>query len=69
LTTFPSKDPIIGVDVTADGKWVLATCKTYLIVINTEIKDTGVTGFAKSMGQNKVAFPLSFSSFFFRSSK
>jgi len=43
------------VDVTADGKWILATCKTYLIVINTDIKDTKVTGFQKSMGQNKVA--------------
>jgi len=50
------KDPIIGVDVTADGKWILATCKTYLIVINAEIKDSGVTGFSKSMGQNKVSF-------------
>jgi len=46
-------DPILGIDVTADGKYVLATCKTYLLVIPTQIKDSDVTGFAKSMGQNK----------------
>jgi len=46
-------DPIIGVDVTGDGKWILGTCKNYLVVIPTEIQQTGVTGFDKPMGQNK----------------
>lgn len=32
-------DPIIGVDVTSDGRYVLATCKTYLLLIDTLIGD------------------------------
>jgi len=46
-------DPVIGIDVTADGKWVLATCKTYLLVVPTEFKDT--TGFEVPMGKDKPA--------------
>ncbi|KAK3812500.1 MAG: cytoplasm protein [Linnemannia elongata] len=37
-------DPIIGLDVTADGRWVIATCKTYLLlidVLNPENKKLG----------------------------
>ncbi|KAG8865237.1 hypothetical protein FRB96_000127 [Tulasnella sp. 330] len=30
-------DPIIGVDVTASGRWIVATCKTHLYVIDTLI--------------------------------
>lgn len=44
-------DPIIGVDVTADGKWVLATCQTYILLIDTTIKDgqyAGRIGFERS---------------------
>jgi hypothetical protein len=29
--------PIIGVDVTADGRYIVATCKTYLLFIDTKI--------------------------------
>lgn len=44
-------DPILGVDTTENGKLILATCKTYLLLIDTEIPDgAGVTGFTKSMG-------------------
>jgi hypothetical protein len=32
-------DPIIDVVVAADGRWVLATCKTYLLLVDAEIKD------------------------------
>ncbi|PWN41709.1 VID27-domain-containing protein [Ceraceosorus guamensis] len=32
-------DPILGVDVTADGRYVVATCKTYLLLIDTLIGD------------------------------
>jgi hypothetical protein len=32
-------DAIIGVDVTADGRWLIATCKTYLLLIDTLIGD------------------------------
>jgi len=45
-------DPIIGIDVTRDGNWILATCKTYLLIIPTTL-DNGVTGFVKPMGKNK----------------
>ena len=44
-------DPILGVDTTESGKLILATCKTYLLLINTELTDgSGATGFTKSMG-------------------
>lgn len=44
-------DPILGVDTTENGKLILATCKTYLLLINTELTDgSGATGFTKSMG-------------------
>lgn len=44
-------DPILGVDTTENGKYILATCKTYLLLINTELSDgSGATGFTKSMG-------------------
>lgn len=32
-------DPIIGVDVSADGRWLVATCRTYLLLIDTLIGD------------------------------
>jgi hypothetical protein len=47
-------DPIIGVDVTDDGTYILATCKTYLLLICTELKESNVTGFVKAMGEQKV---------------
>lgn len=49
-------DPILGVDVTEDGKFILATCKTYLLVVSTE-KSTGAdakNGFQQSLGAEKV---------------
>ena len=36
-------DPIVGLDVTADGKYVLATCKSYLLLIETQTND--INGF------------------------
>jgi len=45
-------DPILAIDVTADGKWILATCKTYLLVIPTSTSD-GRSGFTKAMGKEK----------------
>ncbi|KAG9296039.1 hypothetical protein G9A89_011891 [Geosiphon pyriformis] len=46
-------DPIIGVDVTADGKYVVATCRTYLLLVNTELKGDPdhKTGFTKSFAK------------------
>jgi hypothetical protein len=46
-------DPIIGLDVSADGRWVLATTKTYLLLVDSQQKDgkySGKLGF-------EVAFP------------
>ena len=42
---FVSIKKVLAVDVTADGQWILATCKTYLMVIPTKID--GTTGFEK----------------------
>lgn len=44
-------DPILGVDVSADGRWVIATCRTYLLLIDTLINDgryQGQLGFDRS---------------------
>lgn len=44
-------DPIIGVDVSADGRWVLATTRTYLLLIDAlqkEGKNEGKLGFEKA---------------------
>lgn len=46
-------DPIIGIDVTESGRWVIATCKTYLLFISTEIPGEDVLGFSRPMGANK----------------
>ncbi|KAI8622741.1 VID27 cytoplasmic protein-domain-containing protein [Chytriomyces sp. MP71] len=51
-------DPILGIDTTENGTWVVATCKTYLLLIGTEAKDAkkdGATfsGFNKSLGDQK----------------
>ncbi|KIK68080.1 hypothetical protein GYMLUDRAFT_36908 [Collybiopsis luxurians FD-317 M1] len=47
----PLGDPILGVDVTADGRWIVATTKTYLLLIDTLIgegKYQGSLGFDRS---------------------
>lgn len=44
-------EPIIGLDVSADGHWVLATCRTYLLLIDAmqkSGKNEGKLGFEKS---------------------
>ncbi|KAF0982400.1 hypothetical protein FDP41_011330 [Naegleria fowleri] len=46
-------DPIIGIDVTANGEWVVATCKSYLMVIKTTMPDSDTTGFTERMGKKK----------------
>lgn len=47
-------DPIIGIDVTEDGKYILATCKTYLLVYQTfGSEDKSLDGFKKSLGRQK----------------
>jgi hypothetical protein len=46
-------DHIKGIDVTADGHFVVATCKTYLLIVKTDMPDDSSTGFATPMGKNK----------------
>lgn len=46
-------DAVTAVDVTDDGAWVLATCKTYLMCICTTIDASN--GFETRMGANKPA--------------
>ncbi|BFZ56300.1 Vacuolar import and degradation protein 27 [Savitreella phatthalungensis] len=56
----PMSAPIIGVDVSADGRWVLATTKTYLLLIDAKIsegKNAGELGFKKSFGKDSKPRP------------
>lgn len=53
-------DPIVGVDVTADGRYVVATCKTYLLLIDTLIGDgryKGELGFNRSFPKESKPIP------------
>ncbi|CAL5866224.1 uncharacterized protein PFLUO_LOCUS431 [Penicillium psychrofluorescens] len=48
-------EPIIGLDVSADGRWVLATCRTYLLLIDSLQKDgknEGKLGFEKAFAKD-----------------
>lgn len=49
-------DPIIGLDVSADGRWILATCATYLLLIDAS-QENGKTGFLKSFGRDSKPRP------------
>jgi len=56
----PLGDPIIGVDVTANGRWIVATTKTYLLLIDTLIGEgryTGSLGFDRSFPANAKPIP------------
>jgi hypothetical protein len=53
-------EPIIGLDVSADGRWVLATCRTYLLLIDAMQKDgknEGKLGFEKSFAKDSKPQP------------
>ena len=48
-------EAITGLDVSADGRWILATCSTYLLLIDVLIKDgkyEGQLGFQRSFGKD-----------------
>jgi hypothetical protein len=45
-------DPIIGIDTTENGRFVIATCKTYILFLDVQMKDKTL-GFQKSMGSEK----------------
>lgn len=46
-------DPVVGIDVTEDGRWVLATTPRYLMLISTIVDGRAKSGFQQSMGQAK----------------
>ena len=53
-------DPIIGLDVSADGRWVLATTRTYLLLIDAlqkTGKNEGRLGFEKPFGKDDKPAP------------
>ena len=45
-------DPIKGIDMSNDAKWVVATTQSYLLLIPTEFGD-GKNGFEHRMGKDK----------------
>lgn len=49
-------DPVLGVDTTADGKWVVATTKTALLVFDMTIPDGVGSRFAGQLGFDR-SFP------------
>ncbi|KAI0796688.1 VID27 cytoplasmic protein [Abortiporus biennis] len=56
----PLGDPILGVDVTANGRWIVATTKTYLLLIDTLIGEgrySGSLGFDRSFPANAKPIP------------
>ncbi|EHY58536.1 Vacuolar import and degradation protein 27 [Exophiala dermatitidis] len=53
-------ESIIGLDVSADGRWILATCRTYLLLIDTlqkEGKNEGKLGFERSFAKDSKPQP------------
>lgn len=53
-------EPIIGLDVSADGRWILATCRTYLLLIDAmqkSGKNEGKLGFEKSFAADSKPQP------------
>lgn len=53
-------EAIIGLDVSKDGRWVLATCRTYLLLIDAlqkEGKNEGKLGFEKAFGKDSKPRP------------
>ncbi|KAK9323522.1 VID27 cytoplasmic protein-domain-containing protein [Lipomyces orientalis] len=53
-------EAIIGLDVSADGHWILATCKTYLLLIDATIRDgkyAGQLGFQRSFAKDSKPRP------------
>ncbi|OQV00362.1 hypothetical protein CLAIMM_05869 [Cladophialophora immunda] len=53
-------EAIVGLDVSADGRWILGTCKTYLILIDNLQKDgknEGKLGFEKPFAKDSKPQP------------
>lgn len=61
-TALPSLgEPFIHLDVSRDGRWLLATCKTYLLLIDLKVgkgqKNAGHLGFEKYFDADKKPVP------------
>lgn len=54
-------ESFVGIDVSKDGRWLLATCKTYLLLIDLKIgrdqKNAGSLGFQKYFDADKKPVP------------
>jgi len=53
-------EPILGIDVSANGKWILATCRTYLLLVDAELSEgkyAGKLGFEKGFGKDQKPKP------------
>ena len=50
-------DPILGIDVSESGKFILATCKSYLLFIDASLDQQDATGFSKAMGAANKPIP------------
>lgn len=53
-------EPIIGLDVSGDGRWILATCRTYLLLtdaLQKEGKNEGKLGFEKAFAKDSKPQP------------
>lgn len=53
-------EAIIGLDVSADGRWILATCRTYILLIDAlqkEGKNEGKLGFEKAFPKDSKPRP------------
>jgi len=56
----PLGDPIIGIDVSADGRWIVATTQTYLLLVDVLIgqgKYAGSLGFDRSFPADAKPIP------------
>jgi len=56
----PLGDPIIGIDVSADGRWIVATTRTYLLLVDVLIgqgKYSGSLGFDRSFPADAKPIP------------
>ena len=53
-------EPIIGLDVSADGQWVLGTCRTYLLLVDARQKEgkyEGLLGFERAFPKDSKPQP------------
>ncbi|KAJ1973463.1 Vacuolar import and degradation protein 27 [Dimargaris xerosporica] len=53
-------DPILGIDVSADGRYIVATCKNYLLLIHTALRNDAQrrTGFEKAIPRHERLPPI-----------